>query len=220
MALSFTDLAPAERPARAVARWRSAACANFRPDFSAEELDELASLLRRLHIANAPIRTIRAWWDAYGPALVLSDEPVSSDGTPEISRRSSADTLPACLPLSLGIRCSAWRDSRYSFRVAGRCDSAGKDFTSATRIRRAGSAPRSTSRCPQPRNWASFPQAWITFGTPPPELGLALDSYQQIEPKRGRLVLFPSTMWHSTAPFVDGERLVVAFDVGIPRTSR
>jgi tetratricopeptide (TPR) repeat protein len=60
------------------------------------------------------------------------------------------------------------------------------------------------------------PAGWIRFGTPPPELGLDLPAYAQIEPRPGRLVLFPSTMWHSTLPFEDGERLVAAFDVRPP----
>jgi len=29
--------------------------------------------------------------------------------------------------------------------------------------------------------------------------------------------LFPSWMWHGTVPFEHGERLTVAFDVGVPR---
>ena len=57
------------------------------------------------------------------------------------------------------------------------------------------------------------PAGWIRFGVAPPELGLELPPYAQIEPQVGRLVLFPSTMWHSTVPFEDGERLVLAFDV-------
>jgi hypothetical protein len=38
-----------------------------------------------------------------------------------------------------------------------------------------------------------------------------------VEPRPGRLALFPSTMWHATMPFDDGERLVLAFDVRVPR---
>lgn len=60
------------------------------------------------------------------------------------------------------------------------------------------------------------PAGWISFGTPPPELGLNLAPYKRIMPKAGRLVLFPSTMWHSTEPFNAGERLVIAFDVARP----
>lgn len=37
--------------------------------------------------------------------------------------------------------------------------------------------------------------------------------FREIAPKPGRLVLFPSTMWHGTRPFTSGERLTVAFDV-------
>jgi tetratricopeptide (TPR) repeat protein len=38
-----------------------------------------------------------------------------------------------------------------------------------------------------------------------------------IAPQPGRLVLFPSTMWHGTRPFNAGERLTVAFDIARPR---
>jgi len=54
---------------------------------------------------------------------------------------------------------------------------------------------------------------WLSFGCPPPELKLALKPYQTVRPKPARLVLFPSTMWHGTSPFSEGERLTVAFDV-------
>ena len=57
------------------------------------------------------------------------------------------------------------------------------------------------------------PAGYLQFGKPPPELALALEPYGSIEPKPGRLVLFPSTMWHGTAPFTNGERMTIAFDV-------
>ena len=56
------------------------------------------------------------------------------------------------------------------------------------------------------------PAGWLTLGEVP-ELGLGLEPFRTIEPKPGRLVLFPSTMWHGTRPFAAGERLTVAFDV-------
>lgn len=61
------------------------------------------------------------------------------------------------------------------------------------------------------------PAGHIAFGTPPEELGLDLPTYGTIEPKVGRTAVFPSTMWHRTMPFDDGERLVVALDVRRPR---
>lgn len=58
---------------------------------------------------------------------------------------------------------------------------------------------------------------YIQFGSPPPELKLNLEPTLKLKPKVGNVVLFPSTAWHSTVPFDDGERLVVAFDVQAPR---
>lgn len=54
---------------------------------------------------------------------------------------------------------------------------------------------------------------WLALGEPPPEFGLDLEPLAIVEPRPGRLVLFPSIMWHGTRPFSDGERLTVAFDV-------
>jgi tetratricopeptide (TPR) repeat protein len=61
------------------------------------------------------------------------------------------------------------------------------------------------------------PAGWISFGTAPREMGLDLPPYLRVEPRLGRLVLFPSTMWHATLPFQDGERMAIAFDVRTPR---
>lgn len=57
---------------------------------------------------------------------------------------------------------------------------------------------------------------WLTLGEPQKELGIDLAPFRTIEPKIGRLVLFPSWMWHGTNPFESGERLTVAFDVRPP----
>jgi tetratricopeptide (TPR) repeat protein len=40
--------------------------------------------------------------------------------------------------------------------------------------------------------------------------------FRTVEPQVGRLVLFPSTMWHGTEPFAEGERISVAFDIARP----
>jgi tetratricopeptide (TPR) repeat protein len=58
---------------------------------------------------------------------------------------------------------------------------------------------------------------WLTLGEPPPGLIAGSLEARYIEPKPGRLVLFPSWMWHGTVPFPAGERLTVAFDVAPPR---
>jgi tetratricopeptide (TPR) repeat protein len=57
---------------------------------------------------------------------------------------------------------------------------------------------------------------WLTLGEPPSELEMGLAPARLVEPQPGRLALFPSTMWHGTRPFAEGERMTVAFDVAVP----
>jgi len=65
---------------------------------------------------------------------------------------------------------------------------------------------------------AADPHAgWLALGAPPASLVSSPLAARFIEPKPGRLVLFPSWMWHGTVPFQAGERLTVAFDVAPPR---
>lgn len=54
---------------------------------------------------------------------------------------------------------------------------------------------------------------WLALGEPPAEFGLDLPPLKLVEPRPGRLALFPSIMWHGTRPFPAGERMTVAFDV-------
>jgi tetratricopeptide (TPR) repeat protein len=56
-------------------------------------------------------------------------------------------------------------------------------------------------------------EGWLELGGAPSELGVAIDPLVVIEPKPGRLALFPSYLFHGTRPFFSGERLTVAFDV-------
>ncbi len=53
---------------------------------------------------------------------------------------------------------------------------------------------------------------WLAIGEPPECLKTSLTPLQMIEPKVGRLALFPSFMWHGTRPFPRGERMTIAFD--------
>jgi hypothetical protein len=65
-----------------------------------------------------------------------------------------------------------------------------------TSTRRAGCRRPSTSRR-------------RTYATEPP-----LDAEHYIRPRPGRLVLFPSYMWHGTVPFTTAERrMTIAFDI-------
>ena len=60
---------------------------------------------------------------------------------------------------------------------------------------------------------ADSAEGWLQLGKPPTDLGLDLEPLALIEPKVGRLALFPSILWHGTRPFPAGERLTVAFDI-------
>jgi uncharacterized protein (TIGR02466 family) len=56
-------------------------------------------------------------------------------------------------------------------------------------------------------------QGWIRFGQPPFQTKPELPAEHFVRPKPGRLVLFPSYMWHGTVPFTtDEKRLTIAFD--------
>jgi Flp pilus assembly protein TadD len=58
---------------------------------------------------------------------------------------------------------------------------------------------------------------FLTLGDPTsPTMKIAMPPLRTIEPKPGRLALFPSYMWHGTRPFGEGERITVAFDVAVP----
>jgi tetratricopeptide (TPR) repeat protein len=57
---------------------------------------------------------------------------------------------------------------------------------------------------------------WLSLGEAR-DLVPGLAPIRLIEPQPGRLVLFPSIMWHGTRPFPAGERLTAAFDIARPR---
>jgi len=56
-------------------------------------------------------------------------------------------------------------------------------------------------------------EGWIELGRPPADIPLPLPPLATLEPRPGRLILFPSYLYHGTRPFAAGERLTVAFDV-------
>ncbi len=57
-------------------------------------------------------------------------------------------------------------------------------------------------------------EGWIKFGEPPFKTAPPQPAAHFVKPEPGRLVLFPSYMWHGTVPFTTQEdRLTIAFDV-------
>ncbi|MEL7217260.1 MAG: tetratricopeptide repeat protein, partial [Pseudomonadota bacterium] len=63
-------------------------------------------------------------------------------------------------------------------------------------------------------------EGWLELGSPPVDLALDLAPLTKIQPKRGQLALFPSTLYHGTSPFgadPGGERMTAVFDVVLSR---
>ena len=57
-------------------------------------------------------------------------------------------------------------------------------------------------------------EGWIRFGRPPFPTRPPIEPFLHVRPEPGRLVLFPSYLWHGTVPFTsDEQRLTVAFDL-------
>jgi uncharacterized protein (TIGR02466 family) len=62
-------------------------------------------------------------------------------------------------------------------------------------------------------------EGWLQFGEPNFDAGVASPVRGAVQPQPGRLVLFPSLLWHGTTPFSDDHpRLTIAFDM-VPRDS-
>lgn len=54
---------------------------------------------------------------------------------------------------------------------------------------------------------------WLRFGATQFGPNLELSAQHRIEPRPGRLALFPSFLWHGAEPFSGaGKRLTLAFD--------
>lgn len=70
---------------------------------------------------------------------------------------------------------------------------------------------------PEVTKGGSAKQGWLKFGEPPADLGSQDQARRFVQPRPGRLVLFPSYMWHGTVPFQsDQTRTTIAFDA-VPR---
>jgi len=66
---------------------------------------------------------------------------------------------------------------------------------------------------PESSNDPETRQGWIKFGEPNFDAGLPNPIRRAVQPVAGRLVLFPSYMWHGTIPFHGDARTTLAFDV-------
>jgi tetratricopeptide (TPR) repeat protein len=182
----------------------------------AAELGELAELLRGLHTAQAPYieQSVRGGTQTDRSVLLRHEEPLQRLKARMLDVVADyVASLPPADPSHPLL--SARRDG--PFLIEG---------SWSVRLQRQGfNVPHTHAMgwlstafyvsLPDPMGAA--PAGHIAFGAPPPELGLPLEAYRTIRPEPGRLAIFPSTTWHGTVPFDDGERLVVAFDIRRPQ---
>ncbi len=185
----------------------------FDLNFAPEDLAELATKLRSLHTMQAPWheQSVRGGTQTERP-LLLRIDPVITKARARIEAAVRDYIAAMRHPDELHPLLA---QPRHDFRFSG---------SWSVRLRPGGYHSVHT----HPMGWISSalyvavpdaadlgppPAGHLQFGMPPPELGLPLDAYGSVEPVPGRLALFPSTMWHGTAPFTDGERLTIAFDI-------
>lgn len=178
-------------------------------------LDRLADLLRQLHHVSGEYldQSVRGGTQTDGPLFSRIDSDLRAvrgvvlDAVDRY-RRDLAPIDPNH-PL-LGLR----RDRRLRFAGSW-----------SVRLRAGGNHANHV----HPQGWISSAlyialpdseserRGWLTLGQPQASLGLALAPSHYVEPRPGRLVLFPSWLWHGTIPFETGERLTIAFDIAPPR---
>lgn len=183
----------------------------------AQLLSDLAELLRALHTATAPYpdQSVRGGTQTDRP-LIFRHEPIMQRARAAIEAavRDYIDRLP---PHEPGHPLLGTPRGEVKFAGSWSVRLSAQGFHAAHTHPVGWISSALHIALPDSSAMGDAPSGWLRFGTPPPELGLDLPPYRQIEPKVGRLILFPSTLWHGTIPFADGERLSIAFDISPPR---
>lgn len=179
-------------------------------------LDALAAVLRGLHLeTHQPLeQSVRGGTQTDGPLFARLEPEVRTLRKAIVEAvRAHIAQLPPPDPAHPLLRHRRDRAIRFSGSWSVRLAGGGRH---ANHLHPAGWLS-SAFYVALPAVEEADPHAgWLTLGEPQAEMGLDLAPFRMIEPKPGRLALFPSTMWHGTRPFAAGERLTVAFDVAHP----
>lgn len=173
-------------------------------------LGDLANTLLGLHLTqHAPLeQSLRGGTQTDGPLL--------SNIAPSIQhlRRAICEITQSHIAKIQGLRPPnepTVQDIRFAGSWSVRLRGGGHH---ANHIHQAGSFSSTLYvSLPTQQEMGPAPAGWFKLGQPPEELKTNLPPVKTVEPKPGRLVLFPSTMWHGTNPIESGERLTVAFDI-------
>ncbi|MGC5796211.1 2OG-Fe(II) oxygenase family protein [Sphingomonas sp. NFX23] len=187
-------------------------------DISAQlpSLERLATILRQMHTARGEQldQSVRGGTQTDGILLARTDPEIISLRTAIVAAtRAHIARLPARDARHPTLRARRDRAPRFSGSWSVRLTGAGRH---ANHVHPAGWLSSALYIGVPPTHDDDPHAGWLTLGTPQAELSLDLPATRCIEPKPGRLVIFPSTMWHGTLPVASGERLTVAFDVKEP----
>ena len=185
---------------------------------SLPQLERLGEVLRKIHVSKGEYldQSVRGGTQSDGPLFSRTEPEIRA--LREAVARAVSDYVAELPPLDehhplLGRRRD--RPVRFAGSWSVRLRGAGYH---ASHVHPQGWISSAFYVSLPDRGSEGDPHAgWLTLGQPPTGLTLASLGARHIEPKAGRLVLFPSWMWHGTVPFRAGERLTVAFDVAPPK---
>jgi tetratricopeptide (TPR) repeat protein len=181
-------------------------------------IEALAPTLRSLHVAKGEYldQSVRGGTQTDGPLLSRVDPVIQGLRKAIVAAvEKHIAQLPPLDPTHPMLRQRRDRRARFAGSWSVRLRSGGRHSNHVHPLGWISSAlyVALPSRTPgEPDD-----SGWFTLGEPDDLLGIDLPPWRKIEPQPGRLVLFPSWMWHGTVPFAEGERLTVAFDVAPPR---
>ena len=186
-----------------------------------EQIDTaaLARCLRTIHVAKADMvgQSVRGGTQTDGPLFSRIDPEIRTlRSIIQSTVRKHVADLPPVDPTQPGLK---YRSDSIGFSGSWSVRLEGEGFHTSHVHPMGWFSSAFYVHLPNESDMGPSPAGWLALGAPPPELNLDLSAVRNVEPMRGRLVIFPSIMWHGTEPFDDGERLSVAFDVAKPATS-
>jgi tetratricopeptide (TPR) repeat protein len=179
-------------------------------EITADDISDLAKLLRGLHTSRGrPLgQSARGGTQTRGE-LFSRDEPQIRNLRDKI--QAALDDYRDRLPLVdkshplLARRDERWvAEGGWSIRLQ----------SSGYHVAHIHSAGLVSSACyvVVPPKGSDAREGQLEIGRPPDDLAIDLEPIASFAPQLGRLVLFPSFLYHGTRPFGSGERLSVAFD--------
>ncbi|WP_417591939.1 2OG-Fe(II) oxygenase family protein [Parasphingorhabdus sp.] len=184
----------------------------------ADQIDvaELARCLRSIHVAKADMvgQSVRGGTQTDGPLFSRIDPEIRDlRSVIQSTVRKHVADLPPVDPTHPVLK---YRSDSIGFSGSWSVRLKGEGFHASHVHPMGWFSSAFYADVPDEADMGAPPSGWLALGAPPPELNLDLSAVRNVEPMRGRLVIFPSIMWHGTEPFDDGERLSVAFDVAKP----